>query len=84
MFCSAYWLSCSACNGTGTGLVSGTFFEGARLTARDIFDGGNSGRRRCRDPGVFTGEEERFSEWLVSVEEARRTLRPEDPVGYVA
>ena len=52
--------------------------------ARYIFDGGNSGRRHCRNPSVFTAEEESFSEWLFSVEEALHTLQPEDPVRCVA
>ena len=38
--------------------------------------------RRCREPIGFGGHAEGFSEWLFAVEEAIRTLQPEDPVGY--
>ena len=40
--------------------------------------------RRCREPMGFGGHAEGFREWLFAVEEAIRTLKPEDPVGYAA
>ena len=65
-------------------LVGVRYLARGRLTIGDTFDPEGNRRRRCREPAVFTGEEEKFSEWLFSVEEALRVLRPEEPVGYVA
>ena len=45
---------------------------------------GRSGRKRCKEPTGFGGRSEDFSEWLYSVQEALRTLQPDDPVGYAA
>jgi len=43
-----------------------------------------SEKARCREPGTFAGRPDDFAEWLFTVEEAVRTLRPRDPVGYAS
>ena len=45
---------------------------------------GRSERKRCKEPTGFGGRSEEFSQWLFSVQEALRTLQPDDPVGYAA
>lgn len=48
--------------------------------------GGETGpsRNRGREPAPFNGSPGEFNEWLFSMEEALRSLKPLDPVGYVA
>ena len=39
---------------------------------------------RHKEPGVFTGREEQFCEWLFTMDEAIRSYRPDDPVAFAA
>ena len=43
-----------------------------------------TGKARCREPAPFSGKLVDFAEWLFTMDEAIRVLRPTDPVGYAA
>ena len=57
------------------------YLSRGRPFGRDMFDSANNCRKRCREPAVFCREEYKFGDGLFSMEEALRTLQPEDPVG---
>ena len=38
---------------------------------------------RCKEPPSFSGEKDMFSEWLFSIEESIKALKPGDAVAFV-
>ena len=38
---------------------------------------------RCKEPPSFSGEQDMFSEWLFSMEESIKALKPDDAVAFV-
>ena len=57
--------------------------RGQRLTEAGHVGEEQKRKVRCKEPPGFSGEQNMLSEWLFSMEESIKALKPDDAVAFV-